>query len=124
MTLQDRLSEIEERAEKATPGPWKLADIEQESRSRLKDKAIYRRLGEYALATVHVDKKSELFNADFIAASRTDIPKLVKALRVLDNALKCNETFHSLGGIDDCEPCLAKLKAGRILEGKHESTNE
>jgi hypothetical protein len=26
---------------------------------------------------------------------------------VLRAALKCNETFHRLGGIDDCEPCKA-----------------
>lgn len=32
-------------------------------------------------------------------------------------ALKCNETFHSLGGIDDCEPCKALAKIDKALEG-------
>lgn len=30
-----------------------------------------------------------------------------KALRKCVAALKCNKTFHRLGGIDDCEPCTA-----------------
>lgn len=36
-------------------------------------------------------------------------------LDVALDALKCNETFHRLGGIDDCDPCLAKLKIGRMV---------
>ena len=32
-------------------------------------------------------------------------------------ALKCNETFHRLGGIDDCEPCKALAKIDKALEG-------
>lgn len=46
-----------------------------------------------------------------------DIAKLIAAVRVLSEALKCNETFHRLGGIDDCEPCKALAEAKRILNG-------
>lgn len=31
-------------------------------------------------------------------------------LEIAVSALKCNETFHRLGGIDDCEPCQALEK--------------
>lgn len=62
-------------------------------------------------------------NARHTIMQNDDIPKLVKALRVLDNALKCNETFHSLGGIDDCEPCLAKREAERILGAPNVENN-
>lgn len=31
-------------------------------------------------------------------------------------ALKCNETFHHLGGLDDCEPCKALAKIDEALK--------
>lgn len=40
-----------------------------------------------------------------------------EALEIAVDALKCNETFHSLGGIDDCDPCLAKRKIAALIPG-------
>ena len=46
----------------------------------------------------------------------------VKALEIAVEALKCNEIFHDLGGIDDCEPCKAKRKiAALVPKGDHET---
>lgn len=41
---------------------------------------------------------------------------LAPLLLQMKSALKCNETFHRLGGIDDCDQCLA-LKAYEIFMG-------
>lgn len=38
------------------------------------------------------------------------IKELEAKLSIAVGALKCNETFHRLGGIDDCEPCQALEK--------------
>jgi len=38
------------------------------------------------------------------------IKELEAKLSIAVEALKCNETFHRLGGIDDCEPCQALEK--------------
>ena len=48
---------------------------------------------------------------DGVAISRES--ELETKLSIAVSALKCNETFHRLGGIDDCEPCqaLEKLRA-------------
>jgi len=35
-----------------------------------------------------------------------EIEQLKSKLKVAASLIKCNETFHRLGGIDDCEPCL------------------
>ena len=46
--------------------------------------------------------------AGFEAAQSKDmllLNPLVKAL--VDNISQCNETYHRLGGIDDCGPCSA-----------------
>jgi len=38
-------------------------------------------------------------------------------------ALKCNETFHRLGGIDDCEPCKALAKIDKALDQQTKNSN-
>lgn len=41
---------------------------------------------------------------------------LAPILLEMVEALECNETFHRLGGIDDCKPCLAKGKFEEFLK--------
>jgi hypothetical protein len=70
MTNSDRLQEIRERVEKATPGPWQPTDEEL---------ADYRKADQY-----------------FIAASREDIPYLLQLVteqrEVLDSAVRFIES--------------------------------
>lgn len=40
------------------------------------------------------------------AKQNSEIEHLKSKLKVAASLIKCNETFHRLGGIDDCEPCL------------------
>lgn len=47
----------------------------------------------------------------------TDLRRCLEIIKVLSEALSCNETFHRLGGIDDCEPCKAQTKALKIAKG-------
>lgn len=88
MTLQDRLSEIEERANKATPGPWETSpggDICTPKKVRINEE----------IPEMYVKQIIELplsdqgrLDRNFIAASRTDIPKLVKIVRSVERTLK------------------------------------
>ena len=48
-------------------------------------------------------------HADRLAPLHASLLKCVEAL-------ECNETFHRLGGIDDCEPCKAKAQLRKALE--------
>jgi len=42
--------------------------------------------------------------------------KQSEALSIALAALECNKTFHSLGGLDDCEPCKAKKRISEVLK--------
>lgn len=85
--LLTKLTEIEQRAEKATPGPWE-ADGAFCSETKTTTRAIYHRPKPYHI--VEVVESADNFGGEcihrkedqeFIAASRTDIPTLTKALR-------------------------------------------
>lgn len=80
MTIQERLSEIEERANKATPGPWfaNIRPFEEGDWTGVE----FSSGGLFGL----IDRGQDS-DAKFVAASRTDIPKLVKALRCALEAL-------------------------------------
>lgn len=43
---------------------------------------------------------------------------LSRAVGVLLTVVRGNETFHRLGGIDDCEPCTALAEVAEIFDGK------
>ena len=83
--LTDRLDEIQARAEAATPGPWRAGTEEGVDYGSVMGapKSIG---GGYVTVPVLVDDLSMYEGtAEFIAASRTDVPRLVAALRaVLD----------------------------------------
>ena len=44
-------------------------------------------------------------------------PLLLKAIEALDE-IGCNETFHSLGGIDDCVRCKTLAEIEKELKGE------
>jgi hypothetical protein len=75
------LDQIESRAEAATPGPWKtwamqvLADPVGDSNL---DTALL------IARTTDPHRGLRTFNADFIAAARTDVPALVARVRALE----------------------------------------
>lgn len=87
MNVQDTIAAMLERAEKATPGNWWA------------DKGVVRTdLGGSPVGNTGLviwqgvrgyQPKERVNNADFIAASRTDIPKLVRALqRVVEDVAR------------------------------------
>ncbi len=54
--------------------------------------------------TKHSDEtRSSSFKAGWDAAITQST-----VVKGLVDALECNKTFHSLGGLDDCEPCKSK----------------
>lgn len=96
--LLDKLTSMLAETEKATPGPWKK-DL------CIMDGALYSQGG----------REETLANAEFIAAARTNHPAALRALIKAVGILKCNETFHRLGGLDDCDPCKALAEIEEIF---------
>ncbi len=43
--------------------------------------------------------------------------EMKELLLIAIEALKCNETFHRLGGIDDCDPCKALAEIREKIKG-------
>jgi hypothetical protein len=68
------IREIEERAEKATPGPWKLSRGAQADAYAIEGEA-------WTIAHVKFVRTETEANAELLAHSRQDIPKLIAALR-------------------------------------------
>lgn len=61
----------------------------------------------------------EVMNAEFVGGLNYHADRLAPlhaALIEAVEALKCNETFHRLGGLDDCEPCKALAKIDEALK--------
>lgn len=50
-----------------------------------------------------------------LEAKLTQATELIEEMR---EALECNESFHRLGGIDDCEPCKALAAYKKWKENK------
>lgn len=70
------LDQIEERASKATPGPWHRGRADATLVFRSPDTLVTD-----CTSLVNLQRRERLDNAAFIAASRTDVVLLVKALR-------------------------------------------
>lgn len=83
-TLNERLDEIEKRCERATPGRWYTSGGYTVGTTALQDTGpvcvVYD--GEY------IENTNRDADAAFIAASRTDVPALTKALRVAVDLLE------------------------------------
>lgn len=75
MTIDERLKIIEQRCEKATPGPW--------TNGSTKGACVYVQNGKRIVFGVNESVPGFCRDEDgvFIAASRTDVPALCRALR-------------------------------------------
>lgn len=97
------LAEIEARATTATPGPW----IAEE------DGLVWaNRLGD------PVSGSTEMENADFIAAARTDVPRLVAALRAAYAQLRAYESAICFEVT--CTGCAKQLDALATAEAERD----
>jgi hypothetical protein len=91
-TLTERLDEIEERANKAMPGPWRSS---RGFTSHECAKVFGAQIGDIATLRPRLTPGGKFLHnrdADFIASARTDVPALVKALR---RAMDCID--HNCG---------------------------
>lgn len=79
MTLSNaELEAIEARAQKATPGPWRLC-----TRAIISDDTVMTTIASCEQSARSTVEQQE-YDADFIAAARSDIPTLLTALRERD----------------------------------------
>lgn len=86
------LDAIEARANAATPGPW-------EAKFPVRDDFEYVRLFSFttylgSVCNTDMDHEETKYNADFIAASRTDVPRLVGEVRRLTAELSDIHETH------------------------------
>lgn len=110
--IQKRLAEIEEREKKVRPGPWEVLF------SKVLDTVVIAAAKSgFTVPFARIDrdqvfKDTRHDNAEFIAASRTDIPALRKALeKFLEVPCTCRKDWF-------CYTCSARREAADILEGK------
>lgn len=111
MTLLEKLTQIRERAERATPGPWTVELSDEDCHG------VYRIPEIRNLICYEPDRrKADLFekqNAEFIAAARTDVPRLVAALKTslsrLGDCCICENT-------NQCWACRSLADITRIME--------
>ena len=104
MTAADRLDEIEARADAATTAPWSHCLDE------LRNRTAVHRIGssevntDVAFTYRNRDGRGPgMQDAEFIAHARTDVPRLVAALRAV---LDLHQPFPGCGDgrCDECEP--------------------
>lgn len=101
MTVDEILKEIEERVERATPGPWAVDENTNCIQEGGDPKVKYQRM-------IHLQHwasennpnaiiKDQRANLQFIAAARTDVPRLVKALRIAMKYVSAMDYGEGLG---------------------------
>ncbi len=94
--LQTYLSEIRARVEKATEGPWRISMSGFSVKSNADNPIVCKNPKGVNAKTI--DIKDWLTDADFIAASRTDIPRLLRIVERAVEALKNAElSFMGMG---------------------------
>lgn len=118
MTLPDWLTHARERADKATSGPWDTYYATGETPSIIrysKKEGSEFNTYEESVLPLWPKKEQDWVNAEFIAAARTDVPKLLAMLRLAieqrDTAYTCSWDKDLVGMIADDD--LALLAVGR-----------
>jgi hypothetical protein len=105
MLSKEQIAEIEQRAKKATPGPWYVDDVYQiiqcENDSDDTVIADYSFISDFDVCRDDVD---------FIASARTDIPALLEHIRELEAQLakekrRAEKAVADLKYIAVCETC-------------------
>ena len=124
---EEELNEIQARAAAATPGPWECgrkysdAHVVFEASAMVDSIGIARPLGDGRVFTAQIasiPRESFTSDAVFIAASRSDVPRLVEAVRVLQGQVQralAKGREDSWNGEPIMQTCLrcAVLKAAR-----------
>jgi len=112
MTLEELLSDLEKKADAATE-KWVCRE---RGHGIMREFEITEdKCGGILFRSTSYGKMRE--DAEFIGALNPEqVKKLIAALVVAEGAMECNESFHRLGGIDDCEPCKARKSMREILE--------
>lgn len=101
MLDEKMLAEIKARAEKATPGPWTDGTVNARM-ERLRDGNIF--------VGINVKTTSEvamLYDADFIAHAREDVPALIAAYEELYKRIKENDGACPRCG-RTCQNCMGE----------------
>lgn len=117
-TMKDKLNEIEARCEAATDGPWMTTHQGEFGEIRVCQK----KKGADTLGFAEIESNIE--DATFIAHSRQDIPKLLKVVRILSEALEKYDTREVIQALYDnttfngFTAMEAIKQATRALEGK------
>lgn len=104
MTTTDILNTIRKRLDAATPGPWQ-AIIDEDLSHHCTENC---RRGQVVYDTdISVVMESSAKDAEFIAASRTDLDKLEKALRVAIDALSgYSDSIYAITALSEIEVIL------------------
>ena len=118
--IKDLSKKLREARAKATSGEWQSEPGNEITVPYTTE--MRRMICEFDLS--YRDPKGP-FDCEFVVLAANNITRILDELdrlieveKVLRGALKCNETFHRLGGIDDCDPCLALKRADEIGKGK------
>lgn len=88
LSWTDYLAEIEARANAATAGPWQTRFLSRMMRAA-------RSVNDVMFST---EEGADWFDSEFIAAARTDIPRLIARVRELEEGLRFYE--RTLSGTD------------------------
>ncbi len=86
-----------------------LLDVKFMSNSQ---KMVRELIEEVERLTLDISSKTNSYN--YQEKLQTQLEAQKKAIEWYDR-IPCNESFHRLGGIDDCDPCKYKLEAKAIL---------
>ena len=107
--LESYLKEVEERAEKATKGPWFCESYKNDRGEHSYYYIHENRTGDggdlvadtfVGVSSIDSDKPEEKENAEFISHSRTDVPLLLEIVRIQNEALKDVKQFLTWLGYD------------------------
>jgi hypothetical protein len=120
--LLTELKKITERAEKATPGPWNIGHRANRVVAGPRDNTAVANCVFTTSAAPYKNNPSaeeSCLNADFIAASRTDVPRLVAAIHRLIEQ-RDGYVRHVLGSSSDSKRKIKAFDAEiiAILEGE------
>jgi len=117
-----KISEIEERAEKATSGPWRWGVVENMHH-------VTKQCGPdifcWDTDNIRTQRgKQHIENNKFIAASRTDIPLLCAIAKIAVEELKINEArFHEEHCCKTMRSCYCKSHALQQITNLFEEQN-
>lgn len=110
----EQLAEIAERAEKATPGPWRVRkSVWEGTRTVEGPRGFDDRVGD--TFNVLIDEPAD---ADFIAHAREDIPRLLSTIRDRDKRIVALET--KIGDLGETARELNRSFAARALREESE----